>query len=49
MRDAIDERARTAARAADETVHEHPWTTAGAAAAVGAVVGLLVGMLITRR
>jgi ElaB/YqjD/DUF883 family membrane-anchored ribosome-binding protein len=48
-RSALDERAKAVARAADETVHEHPWPTAGVAAAAGAVVGLLVGMLIARR
>lgn len=41
-------RARLAARQADNYVHENPWRTAGAAAAVGAAVGALVALLIVR-
>ena len=37
--------AKRAARAADETVHEHPYAAMGVAAGVG----LLIGMLISRR
>jgi len=42
--DAVD-RARDAARATDDYVHDNPWQAVGAAAAVGFVVG----MLMTRR
>lgn len=35
-------RAKEAARATDEYVHEHPWTAIGAAAAVGVVLGMLI-------
>jgi ElaB/YqjD/DUF883 family membrane-anchored ribosome-binding protein len=52
MRSQLDEmeetavyRARRAARAADHTVHEHPYGAMGVAAAVG----LLVGLLVARR
>jgi ElaB/YqjD/DUF883 family membrane-anchored ribosome-binding protein len=37
------DRAKTAARATDTYVHEHPWQTAGIAAAVGVVIGMLIG------
>ena len=39
------DRARDAARATDDYVHDNPWQAVGAAAAVGFVVG----MLMTRR
>lgn len=39
------EKARNAARATDEYVHEHPWKAIG----IGAAVGVVVGMLIARR
>ena len=35
-------RARYAARAADEYVHENPWKSIGAVAAAGIIVGLLM-------
>lgn len=38
---AID-RAKEAARATDDYVHEHPWQSIGVAAAVGVVIGLLM-------
>lgn len=38
-------KAKQAAHATDEYVHENPWTAIG----VGAAVGLLLGMLISRR
>ena len=38
---AVD-RAKEAARATDDYVHEHPWQSIGIAAAVGVVVGLLM-------
>jgi len=36
------DRAKEAARATDDFVHEHPWQSIGIAAAVGIVVGLLL-------
>ena len=39
------DRVKTAAKATDEYVHEHPWGAVGIAAAAG----LLVGVLIARR
>jgi ElaB/YqjD/DUF883 family membrane-anchored ribosome-binding protein len=39
------EKARNAARATDEYVHEHPWKAIG----IGAALGVVVGMLIARR
>ena len=38
---AVD-RAKVAARATDDFVHDHPWQAIGVAAAVGFVVGLLM-------
>jgi len=38
---AVD-RAKEAARATDDYVHEHPWQAIGMAAATGVVVGLLI-------
>lgn len=43
--ESIAERARCTAEAADEYVHEQPWTAVGA----GAAFGLLVGFLLARR
>lgn len=37
------DKARAAAHATDTYVHQHPWQTAGIAAAVGVVVGMLIG------
>jgi ElaB/YqjD/DUF883 family membrane-anchored ribosome-binding protein len=37
------ERARLAGNQADDYVHEHPWTSIGAAAGLGLVIGLLIG------
>jgi ElaB/YqjD/DUF883 family membrane-anchored ribosome-binding protein len=42
---AVEELAEGKVRAANNYVHEHPWTLIGAATAVGA----LIGMLIARR
>lgn len=39
--EAVD-RARNAARATDDYVHDHPWQAVGAAALVGFVLGLLM-------
>lgn len=41
--EALLSRTREAAHAADNYVHESPWTAIGAAACVGAVLGLLLG------
>jgi ElaB/YqjD/DUF883 family membrane-anchored ribosome-binding protein len=41
--EALIARTREAAHAADNYVHESPWTAIGIAAGVGAVVGLLLG------
>lgn len=35
-------RAKDAARATDDYVHDHPWTAVGAAAALGVVLGMLI-------
>ena len=45
LEDAAAYNVRRAARVADSAVHDHPYTTAGLAAAVG----VLIGMLISRR
>jgi len=37
------ERARQAADAADDYVHDNPWSSIGVAAAVGLLVGVLLG------
>ena len=37
------ERARRAANAADDYVHDNPWSSIGTAAAVGLLVGVLLG------
>ena len=42
-------RARRSVRRADAYVHDNPWQSAGAAAAVGAVIGAAVAILLTRR
>ncbi len=42
---AAADRAKVAAQATDEFVHEHPWQAVG----IGAAVGLVLGMLISRR
>ncbi len=38
----VRERARYAASVSDDYVHDHPWSTIGAAAAVGFILGLLL-------
>ncbi len=40
---AIRDKAREAARATDDYVHENPWRSIGIAAGAGLVVGLLIG------
>ena len=39
----LKDKAREAAHAADEYVHDNPWVAMGAAAGLGMVVGLLIG------
>jgi ElaB/YqjD/DUF883 family membrane-anchored ribosome-binding protein len=39
------DKAKEAARATDDFVHEHPWKAVG----IGAAIGVIVGMLISRR
>jgi len=43
--DKVIAQAKDTARAADEYVHEHPWSAVG----IAAVAGLLVGVMISRR
>ena len=40
---AIRDKAREAARATDDYVHENPWRSIGVAAGAGLLVGLLIG------
>jgi ElaB/YqjD/DUF883 family membrane-anchored ribosome-binding protein len=42
---AAADRAKVAAKATDEFVHEHPWQAVG----IGAALGVILGMLISRR
>jgi ElaB/YqjD/DUF883 family membrane-anchored ribosome-binding protein len=46
---AVEARARESARQVDLYAHEHPWQTAGVAAAIGAAVGAVVALLFSRR
>lgn len=41
----VVQQARTAAKATDGWVHEHPWTAVGVAAGIG----MLVGLILNRR
>ena len=43
--DAGAERAKAAARATDDYVHDHPWHAVG----IAALIGLVLGTLISRR
>jgi ElaB/YqjD/DUF883 family membrane-anchored ribosome-binding protein len=43
IEESIALKAREAARATDEYVHEHPWQAIGTAAGVGLLIGLLIG------
>lgn len=45
---AIEARAREGAQRVDSYAGEHPWQTAGVAAAVGAAVGAVVTKLLSR-
>lgn len=38
----VVQQAKTAAKATDGWVHEHPWTAVGIAAGIGMVIGLIV-------
>ena len=40
---ALVDRAKVAAAATDDFVHEHPWQAVGVAAAVGLALGVLIG------
>ena len=40
---AMIEKAEHAAKATDKYVHENPWTSVGAGAAVGVIIGMLIG------
>ena len=42
LQDAALVKARAAGHAADDYVHNHPWTAVGTAACIGLVVGLLI-------
>lgn len=41
--EALVEKTREAARAADDYVHDKPWHAVGVAAGIGLVIGLLIG------
>ena len=43
------ERGRAAAQATDAYVHDHPWQSVAAAAAIAGVAGIVVGLLIARK
>jgi ElaB/YqjD/DUF883 family membrane-anchored ribosome-binding protein len=42
-------RAKEAAKATDEYVHENPWKAIGGTAGVGLAIGVVIGLLIGRR
>lgn len=42
VQEVLAERAKAAARATDDFVHDNPWKSVGIAAAVGFLIGLLV-------
>jgi ElaB/YqjD/DUF883 family membrane-anchored ribosome-binding protein len=45
---AVEARTREGARSVDAYAGEHPWQTAGMAAAVGATVGAIIAVLLSR-
>jgi ElaB/YqjD/DUF883 family membrane-anchored ribosome-binding protein len=45
----VEMRARESVKQVDVYAHEHPWQTAGIAAATGAAVGAIVALLFARR
>jgi len=46
---ALEARARKRAHELNAYASEHPWQTAGTAAAVGAALGAIIGVLLARR
>lgn len=42
-------RAKEAAKATDEYVHENPWKAIGGTAGVGLAIGVVIGLLVGRR
>lgn len=46
---AVEDKARTAARATDAYVHEKPWASVAVAAALAAIIGVVIGLLLNRR
>lgn len=44
----VEARAKEGARSVDTYAGEHPWQTAGMAAAVGATVGAIIAVLLSR-
>ncbi len=46
---AAADRARVAARQADDYVHDHPWESIAIGAGIAAVIGIIVGLLASRR
>lgn len=49
MEAGVEARAKETVRQVDVYAHEHPWQTAGIAAATGAAVGAIVALLVARR
>jgi ElaB/YqjD/DUF883 family membrane-anchored ribosome-binding protein len=43
IEESVSLKAKEAARATDEYVHDHPWQAIGTAAGVGLLIGLLIG------
>ncbi len=49
LQEGASERARAAARAADDYVSDNPWRSLGVAVGVGVVAGIFIGLMIERR
>jgi ElaB/YqjD/DUF883 family membrane-anchored ribosome-binding protein len=49
LQQAAVEKAGSAAKAADEYTHTHPWQVIGVAAGLAVVAGLAVGILLNRK
>jgi ElaB/YqjD/DUF883 family membrane-anchored ribosome-binding protein len=49
MEEAAVAKAKEAAYATDEYVHENPWQAVGISAGVGVAVGMMIGLLLNRR
>lgn len=45
VQEVLAERAKAAARATDDFVHDNPWKSVG----IGAAVGFLIGLLVNRK